>query len=392
MLNNMTSMAATCNARAHFQEAFCKAEKKNVALGTAVFYRWRNNNVIKLNKRSFSVMASGISPQNIDTVNGKKVNGTNVGEAPFVGNKINEPAKQSDVDAPLHAILLGRFVEERFVYRQTFIIRSYEIGPDKTATMETLMNLLQETALNHVTSSGLAGNGFGATREMSLRKLIWVVTRIHIQVQRYSSWGDVVEIDTWVDAAGKNGMRRDWIIRDYHTQEIITRATSTWVIMNQETRRLSKIPEQVREEVVPFYLHRLAIATEKNDHEKIDKLTDKTAERIRSGLAPRWSDMDANQHVNNVKYIGWILESVPINVLENYDLTSMTLEYRRECRQSNLLESLTSSTANVTEDSKNYNNRRPDLEFTHLLRMLADKAEIVRARTKWHSKQNQQVI
>lgn len=37
--------------------------------------------------------------------------------------------------------------------------------------------------------------------------------------------GDVVEIDTWVDAAGKNGMRRDWIIRDYNTREIITRAT-----------------------------------------------------------------------------------------------------------------------------------------------------------------------
>lgn len=37
--------------------------------------------------------------------------------------------------------------------------------------------------------------------------------------------GDVVEIDTWVDGAGKNGMRRDWIIRDYNTQEIITRAT-----------------------------------------------------------------------------------------------------------------------------------------------------------------------
>lgn len=39
--------------------------------------------------------------------------------------------------------LLGGFVEERFVYRQSFVIRSYEIGPDKTATMETLMNLLQ---------------------------------------------------------------------------------------------------------------------------------------------------------------------------------------------------------------------------------------------------------
>ncbi|GMN56597.1 hypothetical protein TIFTF001_025702 [Ficus carica] len=198
--------------------------------------------------------------------------------------------------------------------------------------------------------------------------------------------GDVIEIDTWVDAEGKNGMRRDWIIRDYHTREIITRATSTWVIMNRETRRLSKIPEQVRQEVAPFYLHRAAIATENNDNEKIDKLTDETAERIRTGLAPRWSDMDANQHVNNVKYIGWILESVPMNVLEDYDLTSMTLEYRRECRQSNLLESLTSPTPNAAA-SENLNKHRPDLEYTHMLRMQADKAEIVRARTEWHSKQ-----
>ena len=55
--------------------------------------------------------------------------------------------------------------------------------------------------------------------------------------------------------------------------------------MNRETRRLSKIPEQVRHEVAPFYLHRAAIATEENDTKKIDKLTDETAERIRTGLA-----------------------------------------------------------------------------------------------------------
>lgn len=69
-----------------------------------------------------------------------------------------------------------------------------------------------------------------------------------------------------------------------------------------------------------------------------------------------------------------------INVLEEYDLTSMTLEYRRECRQSNLLESLTSTRANSNK------NRKADLEYTHLLRMQADKGEIVRARTQWHYK------
>lgn len=55
--------------------------------------------------------------------------------------------------------------------------------------------------------------------------------------------------------------------------------------MNRETRRLSKIPEQVRQEVLPFYLNTFAIDKEKTDVGKIDKLTDQTAGRIRSGLA-----------------------------------------------------------------------------------------------------------
>lgn len=39
------------------------------------------------------------------------------------------------------------------------------------------------------------------------------------------SRGDVVQVDTWVAASGKNGMRRDWILRDYNTGEVLTRAS-----------------------------------------------------------------------------------------------------------------------------------------------------------------------
>uniref|UniRef100_A0A6V7QT39 Acyl-[acyl-carrier-protein] hydrolase n=1 Tax=Ananas comosus var. bracteatus TaxID=296719 RepID=A0A6V7QT39_ANACO len=297
-------------------------------------------------------------------VNGRKVvNGVVHGsvEAPlYVGKGGGEGGEGEGGGgvAMNDAFKLGKFVEERFVYRQTFVIRSYEIGPDKTATMETLMNLLQETALNHVMSSGLASDGFGATHQMSLRQLIWVVTRINIQVEKYSRWGDVIEIDTWVAASGKNGMRRDWIIRDYNTKRMIASATSNWDCDLRRRQRRS-----------------------------IDKLTDETAENIRSGLAPRWSDMDVNQHVNNVKYIGWILESVPLNVLEEYHLTSITLEYRRECRQSQLLESLTSMMPRDIEQDY-ANSCEADLGSTHLIRLQEDKAEIVRARAEWRCKEN----
>uniref|UniRef100_A0A9R1V568 Acyl-[acyl-carrier-protein] hydrolase n=1 Tax=Lactuca sativa TaxID=4236 RepID=A0A9R1V568_LACSA len=60
-----------------------------------------------------------------------------------------------------------------------------------------------ETTLNHVKHVGLLGDGFGSTPEM----------------------GDMVQVDTWVAASGKNGMQRDWMIRDYKTGEILTRAS-----------------------------------------------------------------------------------------------------------------------------------------------------------------------
>jgi hypothetical protein len=34
-----------------------------------------------------------------------------------------------------------------------------------------------------------------------------------------------MEVDTWVGASGKNGMRRDWLIRSDVTGEVLVRAT-----------------------------------------------------------------------------------------------------------------------------------------------------------------------
>lgn len=36
---------------------------------------------------------------------------------------------------------------------------------------------------------------------------------------------DVVEIETWCQSEGRIGTRRDWIIKDYASDEVIGRAT-----------------------------------------------------------------------------------------------------------------------------------------------------------------------
>ncbi|XP_020243882.1 palmitoyl-acyl carrier protein thioesterase, chloroplastic-like [Asparagus officinalis] len=278
---------------------------------------------------------------------------------------------------------LGKLIENGLVYRQNFYIRSYEIGADKTASIETLMNHLQETALNHASCVGLMGDGFGSTPEMSKRNLIWVVTKMQVSVECYPSWGDVIEVDTWVSSAGKNGMRRDWYVHNRQTGQTIMRATSNWVMMNKQTRKLSKFPEEVRTEIQSYFMERGPVIHE--DNGRLPKLNDNAADHVLRGLMPRWSDLDVNQHVNNVKYIGWILEGAPISIFENSELASMTLEYRRECGRGSVLQSLTAVSTDCTDGSS-----ETSIECQHLLR-LETGPEIVRGRTEWRPK-NRPVI
>ncbi|OIV99944.1 hypothetical protein TanjilG_26282 [Lupinus angustifolius] len=282
-------------------------------------------------------------------------------------------------DMLIDPFAIGKIVQDGMVFRQNFSIRSYEIGADRTASIETVMNHLQETALNHVKTAGLLGDGFGSTPEMCKKNLIWVVTRMQVAVDRYPTWGDVVQVDTWVSASGKNGMRRDWLLRDCNTGEILTRASSVWVMMNKLTRRLSKIPAEVREEIESYFVNSAPILEE--DKRKLPKLDDNTADYISTGLSPRWSDLDVNQHVNNVKYIGWLLESAPQSILESHELSAMTLEYRRECGRDSVLQSLTA----VSETDVGNLAHGGHVECKHLLR-LENGAEIVRGRTEWRPK------
>ncbi|CAK9211776.1 unnamed protein product [Sphagnum troendelagicum] len=209
---------------------------------------------------------------------------------------------------PLHRLRQGGFVEDSLMYRQIFVIRSYEVGADRTTSVQTIVSLFQEMALCHVHLLGVAGDGFGATRSMNPLGLIWVVTRMHVEVERYPCWPEVVEIDTWVVQAGRNGMRRDWVMRCYQTGEVLARATSTWCMMHPKTRRLAKFPDVVRDEInFTFINDRFAFpppsSSCSDQNIKIGKLNNNTAQFVKSDLKASRKDVDMNQHVSNLKYI-----------------------------------------------------------------------------------------
>ncbi|KAF7825822.1 oleoyl-acyl carrier protein thioesterase 1, chloroplastic [Senna tora] len=330
---------------------------------------------------------------------------------------------------------LGSLTEDGLSYKEKFIVRSYEVGINKTATVETIANLLQEVGCNHAQSVGFSTDGFATTPTMRKLHLIWVTARMHIEVYKYPAWSDVVEIETWCQGEGRVGTRRDFILKDYATNEVIGRATSKWVMMNEDTRRLQKVSDDVREEYLIFcpreprlsslslpyvamglfLVHgrsggywlstssshqfiRLSFPEENNNSlKKIPKLED-PAQYSRLGLVPRRADLDMNKHVNNVTYIGWLLESMPQEIIDSHELQSITLDYRRECQQDDVVDSLTNMElpdgAEAVPELQGTNGStiaREDKQeecqqFLHLLRLSSDGLEINRGRTEWRKK------
>ncbi|KAI3811122.1 hypothetical protein L1987_20839 [Smallanthus sonchifolius] len=300
--------------------------------------------------------------------------------------------KRPDTLVEIDTFGLGRIVQDGFLFRQNFSIRSYEIGADRNASIETLMNHLQETALNHAKSVGLVGDGF-ATPEMCKRNLFWAVTKMRVVVDHYPTWSDVVQVSTWVAQNGKNSMRRDWLLRDSKTGEILTRASSSWIMMNKETRRLSRIPDEVRREIEHYFVDAPPVVDD--DCRKLPKLEETTADYVHNGLTPRWSDLDVNLHVNNVKYIGWILAGVP-QVVEKYELASITLEYRRECRKDSVLKSLASVLGGDGSGDNGgiVDSNHVDCQHVLLFESGSDGTpggEIVKGRTEWRPKYENQI-
>ncbi|KAF4367534.1 hypothetical protein G4B88_003738 [Cannabis sativa] len=288
---------------------------------------------------------------------------------------------------------LGSLTEDGLSYKEKFIVRCYEVGINKTATVETIANLLQEVGCNHAQSVGFSTDGFATTTTMRKMHLIWVTARMHIEILN-TLLGVMWLNRNMVPSEGR--LELD-VIGYSRTTPLVNK----WVMMNEDTRRLQKVSDDVRDEYLVFCPRelRLAFPEENNSSlRKIPKLED-PAEYHTQGLVPRRADFDMNQHVNNVTYIGWVLESIPQETIDSHELQSITLDYRRECQHDDIVESLTSVEAIEERDSihslngitngfaASAGNKQQDCkQFLHLLRLSGDGLEINRGRTEWRKK------
>lgn len=62
----------------------------------------------------------------------------------------------------------------------------------------------------------------------------------------------------------------------------------------------------------------------------MDKIQRIDEEQYHKEFNIRYSDIDSNNHVNNVKYVEWAIEAVPIEVVNDYILKRVKVNFEKE--------------------------------------------------------------
>ncbi|KAJ4780572.1 Acyl-[acyl-carrier-protein] hydrolase [Rhynchospora pubera] len=283
-------------------------------------------------------------------------------------------------------MIFGSFENDKTVYKESFVIRSSHVGLNKTATVETIASLLQETACNRAICLGWLADGFPTPPTMRKHRLTWITFRVHIEMYKYPAWGDVVEIEHWFEPDGRIAVRLDFIIRNLSTGEMIGRSTRKCLMMNKDTRKLQKMTGEVRDEVLATSTKspRYVFAEENNQNSKKISKLNKPADYSQLGLKPRRADLDMNNHVNNVTYYSWLLQGIPQDIVDTHEVEAITIEYRQECQFGDSIDSFASTEVD-TESLNPMSEGR--LQFLHLLQFSGTDHEINRGRTVWRKLQ-----
>lgn len=199
---------------------------------------------------------------------------------------------------------------------ETFPVRSYEIGPDGRASMATICNYLQEVAGGHARVLGVGMD------EMAAQGLTWVLARLHVRMDAYPGWQDRVTVHTW--PSGTDGL---YATREFELYDgaggRLGCASSAWLVIDRERRRPVRLPGFIPEIPLPDRPRPLDAPFPRLPLPASEPVSDRRFEA-------RYGDLDLNQHVNNVCYVGWALEAVPEATLVGHRPASVEVHFRAE--------------------------------------------------------------
>lgn len=247
-----------------------------------------------------------------------------------------------------------KLIPKELIYEGTFTIRPSEVTRHRQATAPALIHLMQEAALQNVLDLNVSA------WDMSERQISWVLMHKHLEFFSFPQLGETITIQTYPAGFSKVLTYRDYKIYN-HQRDLIACSSSTWLLMHTAKRKIVRIPEEIRK--------RGQFDTSNCLPHAQSKLPDLQHVNVEQDFIVNWHDMDFNEHLNNVRYMQWIFETVDGYTNHYQELSKLDIIYKRECHWKDTVRVKTQQITNQ--------------KYRHQLIRLSDNEEISRCETEW---------
>jgi len=241
-------------------------------------------------------------------------------------------------------------------FEKQFELRYFEMNKFGEASSATILTLLEETAADHCYSIN------HSLYDLEDQNIGWVLLSGVMTMDRYPRYKEKIIIRTWLSSYSLvKGIRENLIYDEQGT--IIGRAKGLWVFFDIKRRRPVQITDAIKEkwsfckeESINYDISRKIAA--------IDSAT-----YIKEFNVNRF-DVDTNEHVNNLRYLQWMIESIPSEIMDNYYLHSIDGRFVSEAQYGDTIIS----------------NTEPDLRnnsFAHAIKTQQNNKVCATATTLW---------
>jgi medium-chain acyl-[acyl-carrier-protein] hydrolase len=201
---------------------------------------------------------------------------------------------------------------EQPVWEDEIFVRSYDVDNMGKLRLSSLFNYFQETAGKHATHLGA---GYGVLQRLGL---FWVLSRTKVRIHRLPSWGESIRLTTWPKGLDGLLFLRDFLLTS-DQNELLVESSTGWLLLDSKAYK-PHLPDALPTTLPPNPRgHAL-----EEQLKKIRPFDDLKMEYERKVLA---SDLDVNNHVNNARYIDWIMDCYAPNAATSKTVHAMQVNY-----------------------------------------------------------------
>lgn len=215
-----------------------------------------------------------------------------------------------------------------------FRVEPRDVDFTKRATITALGDYILHTA-----GEDADANGFGVAELNAKHNSSWVLSRMAVEVFRMPVEKELLRIQTWVSEVSRAMTTRNFRIYGAE-RELLAAAVTNWAMINLATRRpmdLTRLDE-----------YRTMVQPAEPPITLPERLGTPDGAQVGTHTVA-YSDVDFNCHANSMKYLQWVVDTLPLGLLRSGGFARVDINF--------IQESLHGQTLSIIADNANAANR-----------------------------------